>query len=709
MIPSKLIHKSLIVLTLLAFSACLDDSSSSVEFRDEPDSSASDSSSSNSNSSDSGKSDTNDTFNKDIKYGTFTDKRDNQQYKTVTIGTQTWMAENMRYALIDSSIDHEPYCPYLIEDCERYSRFFDEEMLEARCPYKLGIILIDDIIGRDSALYEEFLDKRGEEIDENCQKYGLLYTQTVMNDVCPEGWHLPDNEEWQLLKDYVQIVSQDSVGNVLRSKTKWDIEEGYDVPGKDLFGFNMLPLTTASDFWSGEATYFWSNSRHQSDFKNEPTCQSVWMAYHGETFEKKCSHSTSDHHAIRCVKDTDNIEFGTVTDSRDNRKYKTVKIGEQTWMAENLNFETEKSYCPEDDCETNSRLYTWDAAREACPDGYYLPNDADWNKLFETVGGVATAASTLKTSDDWPNGRRGTAYYGFAMTPSNFLRNDQIVKTNYFAFFWSSSESDNNQASYWFATNFKNRFMHATNNKDIAYPVRCIKGTFKTSAADTTTPAYADPSRTILGKFIDERDGQEYATTTIGTQTWMAENLNLDNYDGMCYDCEKEKYGYHYFWSGAVDSVGRYSNDAKGCGFKVKCNMSKKIRGICPEGWHLPSLQEWSTLKEALQGAPSAYAHIKTLDLISALTTRTELDYFGFDFIRVGYKVADPPDTTYLGREGFYGKFMSNDRTYYWAADEIDETQAYAIDLESYFLYTEGEYTLEQSKILGGSVRCVKD
>ena len=709
MIPCKLTHSLIIALTLLAFSACLDDSSSSSAPSDNPDSSASDSSSSNSNSSDSGKSGTNDTFNKDIKYGTFTDKRDNEQYKTVTIGTQTWMAENMRIDERTLTSDKSTLgsCPYEIEDCERYSRFFDEATLKDMCPNSMRWININHIIGQDTALYHEFTKIYNEEKDKHCQEYGRLYDEKVINEICPEGWHLPSNEDWQLLKDYVEMVSQDSASTVLRSKLKWECKFESDVPGKDLFGFNVLPVVSDENPSMGDRfAEFWSSTGGACDWDKDSTCHFMWRMT-SQSFEKNGLGFKYFHYAIRCIKDADNVEFGTVTDSRDNKKYNTVKIGEQTWMAENLNFETEKSYCPEDDCGSNSRLYTWSAAKEACTDGYYLPNDADWNKLFETVGGVATAASTLKASDDWPGGRRGTAYYGFAMTPSSFRSNDQIKKTRYFAFFWSSSESGND-ASYWFATDFKNRFMHATNKKDVAYPVRCIKGTFKSSAADTTTPAYADPSRTILGKFIDERDGQEYATTTIGTQTWMAENLNLDIYDGMCYDCEKEKYGYHYFWSGAVDSVGRYSNDAKGCGYGVKCNIPQKIRGICPEGWHLPTLKEWSTFRDALEGAPFAYAQIKTLD-ITPIGTRTELDYFGFDYIRVGYKVADPPDTSALGREGFYGKFMSSDRTYYWAVDEIDETQAYAIELESYFLYTDEEYTPQESKRMRGSVRCLKD
>ena len=86
----------------------------------------------------------------------------------------------------------------------------------------------------------------------------------------------------------------------------------------------------------------------------------------------------------------------TFTDSRDGKTYKTVKIGNQTWMAENLNFTTaEGSWCYDDDtvnCNKYGRLYSWETARDVCPAGWHLPSKAEFETLLSNVGGSGSNA-----------------------------------------------------------------------------------------------------------------------------------------------------------------------------------------------------------------------------------------------------------------------------------------------------------------------------
>jgi uncharacterized protein (TIGR02145 family) len=178
------------------------------------------------------------------------------------------------------------------------------------------------------------------------------------------------------------------------------------------------------------------------------------------------------------------------TDERDGKNYKTVKIGSQTWMAENLNYATSSgSWCYDDNianCAKFGRLYTWEAAKTACPIGWHLPSDDEWHKLALFIDPTSVrdrieshlAGGELKNINGWDYPNSGaTNSSGFSALPGG--------NRNYYGAFLYLGSSGN----WWTSSEFKSypfcRSMHhddsslieffgnKTNNDAIS--VRCIK------------------------------------------------------------------------------------------------------------------------------------------------------------------------------------------------------------------------------------------
>ena len=120
--------------------------------------------------------------------------------------------------------------------------------------------------------------------------------------------------------------------------------------------------------------------------------------------------------------------------------------------------------------------------------------------------------------------------------------------------------------------------------------------------------------KVIYGEMTDERDGQTYKTVKVNDNvTWMAENLNyaylqptaeLDSSSWCYFDTIEgcNRYGRYYLWSAMIDSAGIFSDKTKGCGYFVtkdewkKCPVEGSIRGVCPEGWRLPTYKDYQGL-----------------------------------------------------------------------------------------------------------------
>ena len=183
------------------------------------------------------------------------------------------------------------------------------------------------------------------------------------------------------------------------------------------------------------------------------------------------------------------IIYGTMTDSRDGNTYKTVKIGEQVWMAENLNYADSvktpslkgKSWCYDGVagyCEKYGRLYTWAAAKTVCPEGWHLPSYDEWNTLFTAVGGKSTAGAKLKSQTGWAayDGITNEDSFGFSALPAgNRYDNGSYYYEGYDAHFWSSTEYGSYDA-YYMSLGYDYGDAYLDNNdKSNGHSVRCVK------------------------------------------------------------------------------------------------------------------------------------------------------------------------------------------------------------------------------------------
>jgi uncharacterized protein (TIGR02145 family) len=138
---------------------------------------------------------------------------------------------------------------------------------------------------------------------------------------------------------------------------------------------------------------------------------------------------------------------GTFTDSRDKRTYRTVEIFGTVWMAENLNYQTGKSWCYDNkssNCDKYGKLYDWNTAMRACPAGWHLPSRQEWDEMKIYTVGYNGYNTLMSKPPDWD----GTDDYVFSALPNGKCNgyNTKFSDLGFNGYWWTNTEANANLA-----------------------------------------------------------------------------------------------------------------------------------------------------------------------------------------------------------------------------------------------------------------------
>lgn len=251
--------------------------------------------------------------------------------------------------------------------------------------------------------------------------------------------------------------------------------------------------------------------------------------------------------------------FGELTDARDGRVYKTVKLGSQEWMAENLNYAAEGSLCYEDDeknCEKYGRLYNWEVALDTsnrgcgdnfsgcrlrsdfhpregiCPDGWHVPEHAEWDTLFayaDAHGEGESAGDALQAyyRDDYLEKTYSSDRFGFNVVPAGVFNGKEFSGLGTSSEFWTASIETTDWLSYISITPSTIHFVKGSGSNvymthiSHAVSVRCVKGQGgKRNGYDFDAPRYEEDLPEEVGfiqDYVSDKDRRAWDDDSLMT------------------------------------------------------------------------------------------------------------------------------------------------------------------------------------------------
>ncbi|WP_458449796.1 FISUMP domain-containing protein [Fibrobacter sp.] len=410
-----------------------------------------------------------------IEKGTFVDKRDGHEYRTVTIEGQTWMAQNLNYAPASSRGCHKGDN----EDCTKYGRKYTwAEVIDSTKSF-CGI--------------------------------GKMCSPPLQG-ICPDGWRIPAESEWKKLLDKLYGSSPtfndwDGLAPYLFSKDN----EYYE--GIDAYGLSIaVPERNdqaALDFFTTDQ---WSSGRPDM----------IRFSYRDVDDYGPAKDTMSA--SLRCIK-------GDIIPDINNPEKTFGVRGEDRKVCNGVEMKSGVSYriCNKNGGNTctiyedgsvkigNKYVYLEANGKKACPFEWHIPSASEWDSLFISIGGKCYAGYMLKAQEGWGDDYAFDAL-GLGIKPTDGDEARFLV-------------GGLNKGEIKGSVVFKKGSNIATFKDDTANVsgLLCMKGRLEDDTLSFTNP------KLEYGEFTDSRDNRTYKTINIGHTKWMAENLQFNTDSSVCF------------------------------------------------------------------------------------------------------------------------------------------------------------------------------
>ena len=504
---------------------------------------------------------------------TLYDTRDEKKYSLVKIGDQVWMAENLNYQTENS-----------------------------RC--------YDNAAG-------------------NCLKYGQLYTWNEAQDVCPEGTHLPSYDEFNALYKYVNEEQQSNgttEAKFLKSMEGWkDDNEKND--GDDTYGFSALPAGLFADTGYvriGEFARFLT-----SDTTDDGLARTFGMDYNNSVFGPS-RYSITNAFSVRCLvgeaqpKSSASSSSSATGSSSSQPGQSSSSVSSSSMSSSSQSSSSSvssssmssssqsssssaKVYCfgtsynPETQFCDDRQMAIYDYCNGEMwnPSTQYCHNNKEIRLLSECVlkNGEKLFFNPDSQYCDESEGRKK-----LSLCADTLIRQDEYCYT-------TSKAPNTIQVAEKPKCGDRlydplKEFCYLESSSYVKKRTICHANPNKMDSLNIDLRVSSLDGKGHNGQICDTRDYKIYGAAQIGHQIWMTQNLNYrytnsaTDSSSFCYGGDTSncnKYGRLYTWSAAIDST-KLAKDGTICGFGKSCTLSSPVKGVCPDGWHLPTEDEFNEL-----------------------------------------------------------------------------------------------------------------